>query len=111
MNSGTRLLRIAGGLLILFLLAGFAAAVVPVYYRNLEFTRALGQIAAVPAASDESLRAAVVGRAALLGLAVEPAKVELSRSGGRLRIEVRYKVPVDVALYSVTLHFHPVCEK
>ncbi|MGA2436156.1 MAG: hypothetical protein ABSG25_12810 [Bryobacteraceae bacterium] len=108
MSSVARAIRLVAGVAVLAALAAFAVSVVPAYRHNREFNGALERIAATEPRdpiSDETVRSAVQDRAARLGLRVEPSEVELHRSPGHLRIAVRYKVPVDLALYSVDLHF------
>jgi hypothetical protein len=98
-------------LLILLALAAFAVLLVPVYYRNYQFQQSLKQVAASAASgSDDALRAVVMERASRLGLPVRGDDVLLDRSGARLRIEVKYRVSVDLSVYSVSLHFHPSSE-
>jgi hypothetical protein len=104
-----RCVRVSLASVILLTLAAFAVFLTPVYYRNLRFARALGQLASRPGVkADSALRAIVVERAARLGLPVRYGDVALRGSRERLRIEVNYQVPVDLPLYSVSLHFHPV---
>lgn len=104
-----RFLRVSFGAAILLALAAFAVLLTPVYYRNLRFTRDLKDLASNPEIqADPALRAAVVERAGRLGLPVREGDVALRRSGDRVRIEVNYQVPVDLPVYSVSLHFHPV---
>jgi hypothetical protein len=51
--------------------------------------------------------ASVAEHAARLGLPVSFDQVRVSKSGPTLYIEVRYFVRVDLALYTVDLHFRP----
>lgn len=97
--------------LILLALVAFAVLLVPVYYRSYRFQQSLKEVASsLGQGSDEVLRAAVVERASRLGLPVRGDNVSLNRSGARLRIEVKYQIPVDLSVYSVSLHFHPSAE-
>ncbi|MBI3473419.1 MAG: DUF4845 domain-containing protein [Candidatus Solibacter usitatus] len=102
--------RIAAALLILALMAALAARLVPVYLDNLELQRSveeMAQSAASRTQPDELLRIAVLQRAARLGLPVKADHVHIQRPDGRLRIEVRYVVKIDLPLYTVDLHFYP----
>lgn len=103
--------RIASASLILLALAAFGILLVPVYYRNHQFQQSLNEVVRSSSQGpDEALRAAVVQRAARLGLPVRGDNVSLNRSGARLRIDVKYQIPVDLSVYSVSLHFHPSSE-
>jgi hypothetical protein len=108
--SAARVGRTAAGVAVLIGLLGFGALLAPVYYRNYQFSQSLSDLVVdsdVVKQSDEALRAAVVDRAAQFGLKVHSDQVRLGRRDRRLRIEVRYKVPVDMSLYTVDLHFRP----
>ncbi len=107
-----RWLRVSLASAILLAMAGFAVLLIPVYYRNLKFSRAMNDVAERSGIEpDSALRAAVLDRAAVLGLPVREGDIALRRSRERVRIEVTYKVPVDLSVYSVSLHFHPVAGK
>jgi hypothetical protein len=103
--------RVAAGCLVFAAMARFAALLGPVYYRNLEFRSALEVVAAHPAASDDELRGAVLEDAARFRLPVRQDQVRVDRRENRLRIDVRYDVPVNLSVYSVDLHFHPAAGK
>jgi hypothetical protein len=103
--------RIAAGCLVFAAMARFALLLGPVYYRNLEFHSALELVAARPAASDDELRVAVLQNAARFRLPVSQDQVRVDRRENRLRIDVRYAVPVNLSIYSVDLHFHPAAGK
>ncbi len=101
----------AGGAGVLIGLAVVAAMLLPPYYQNWRFHTVLDQAATsaeMVRESDEVVRAIVSQKAAALGLPVQPGQVQVERHGGALRLEVRYAVRVDLPLYTVDLHFHPV---
>ncbi len=106
-----RMLRLAAGVLVLAGLGYLGAKMAPAYLRNLEFQRALeamvgdADLANLP---SEAVAAAVVDRAARLGLPVRMGQVRLERGGSGLRVTVRYTVPVELTWYSVDLHFRAV---
>jgi len=94
----------------LALLALFAAHLLPPYWRNQQFQRALGEVASRAVASqaaDEVVRVAAVNAAARAGIAIRPDRVTVRRTHQRLEIQVLYEVPVELPLYSVDLHFRP----
>jgi hypothetical protein len=108
MMAAARLWRVTAGAAILLLLAAFGVLLIPHYLRNMEFQRsleAMAQDAENRNTPDEVVEVRVVDRAARLGLAIRPEQVRLHRSGERLRIEVRYAVPIDLPFYTVDLHF------
>ncbi|MBM3745187.1 MAG: hypothetical protein FJW34_05270 [Acidobacteria bacterium] len=100
--------RWIAGAAVLAVLIGFGVLLMPHYRRHRAFERALEGMMREPAglaAPDEVLRARVVNRAAGLGLRVEDGQVRVRRTAAGVRLEVRYTVPVDVAVYTVDLHF------
>ena len=102
--------RIAAGLAVLLLMVLFAVRLLPFYLLNLDFQRALAEIAGRPSTAttpDDVLRAEVINRAAKLGLAVRLDDIGVKRSDRRIEIEVLYAVPVELPLYTVDLHFRP----
>ncbi len=108
MIPAVRLWRVTAGAAILLLLAAFGVLLIPHYLRNMEFRRSLegmAQDAENRNTPDEVVQVRVVDRVARLGLAIRPEQVRLHRSGERLRIEVRYAVPIDLPFYTVDLHF------
>lgn len=109
MTSAGRALRVAAAVAILALSAAAAVVLAPVYYRSVEFGRALQAIARDAESSrqpDDAVRAAVLDHAARLSLPIDAAALVLDRAAGSLRIDVNYRVPVDVVVYTVDLHFH-----
>ena len=91
-------------------MVGIVARFVPVYVRNWEFQQAVAEIAQrveTPAVPDPALRLRVCEVAQDLGLPVKEANVQVRRAGDTIRLEVRYDVRVDLALYTVNLHFYP----
>ena len=55
----------------------------------------------------DTIRERVVNRAAALGLPVHSADVQVKQVHNAIRIDVLYVVHVDVATYTVDLHFRP----
>jgi hypothetical protein len=87
-----------------------AVQLLPVYFENLQFQRyveATTHRLESQTQSDDSLRAAVVEKAASMGLPVLASNVLIRRSNDNLRIDVRYVVRVNLPLYTVDLHFYP----
>jgi hypothetical protein len=87
-----------------------SARLIPPYLDNLEFQRYLEQLVAQPEARarhPEILRTEIMNHASQLGIPLTADHVDIRRSAERLRVETRYIVRVDLALYTVDLHFRP----
>jgi hypothetical protein len=105
-------LRFVTGVAILAALALFGAILLPVYWRNYQFTQSLDGIALEGRQyPDEWVRTAVSRSASALRLPVTPDHVRLRRSDGRLEVQVPYTVSVDFSIYAVDLHFRPDVRK
>lgn len=105
-----RLLRVAAGVLVLAALATVAAVLIPPYVANWKLQRYVNELIDDPATASqppESVRGKVVNRAATLGVPLSPADVQVTPSNNALRIDALYVVHVDIAGYTVDLHFRP----
>ena len=103
-------LRIAAAVLILIVLTVLGARLLPVYFDNMRlqsYVEGITQAVDNKTRSDDSIRVAVLNRAAFLGLPVKAENVHIKRSEDSTRIDVRYMVRVDFPLYTVDLHFYP----
>ena len=103
-------LRIAAAVLILIVLATLGARLLPVYFDNMRlqsYVEGITQDVENKTRTDDSLRVAVLNKAAFLGLPVKAENVHIKRSEDSTRIDVRYMVRVDFPLYTVDLHFYP----
>ncbi|MDR3701222.1 MAG: hypothetical protein P4L56_16365 [Candidatus Sulfopaludibacter sp.] len=102
--------RIAAGIAVLVAMAGLLGVFTPIYFHNLQlqnFVGGLTQAVDSQHSPDAQLRAQILQRAHTLGLPVTEDNVQISRSPGTLRIDVRYLVPVQLPGYAVNLHFYP----
>ena len=102
--------RVGAGATVLVVLAVMGARLVPIYVHNIELQQFVEDVAhrpAAPTSSDDILRTWVMDKAADLDLPVRAANIQVQRSGGGVRIIVRYVVRVDMPLYTVNLHFYP----
>ncbi len=103
-------MRMAGGILVLAALALIGVLLLPPYFENWKLQQYLNDLGADAATSQKSaevVRANVVSKAAELGLPVHTDDVRVSKTGDAFKIEVLYLVHVNLALYSVDLHFRP----
>ena len=87
------------------------AMLIPPYFENARFQRYLDSAVHLPVA-PEVLKADIVNRAAGMGLPVRDGDVRISSGQGNgLRVDIVYVNRVDLALYTVDLHFHPAAER
>ena len=110
MNSGGQLWRTIAGIAVLAFLGLIAILLVPPYIENWKLQQYLNDLAADPATAKnqpEVVRVEVVKKATELGLPVRLGDVRVTRSGDAIKVEVLYLVHVNVALYTVDLHFRP----
>ena len=106
----TSRLRLAAAALILLVLVLLGVRLLPLYLRNLElqkFVDETAQDAASRTRPDDALRGGVLQKAGSLGLPVTASNVQITRTEGSVRIDVRYVVKVELPLYTVVLHFYP----
>ncbi len=110
---GARWWRWAAGAAIAALMLGCGLLAIPHYRRNAEFERALERIVRRADSAEvaaEVLLSRVEDRTARLGLPVRAGQVHVRRTGRGVRLEVRYAVPVDLAVCTVDLHFRARAE-
>jgi Domain of unknown function (DUF4845) len=102
--------RLAAGAAVLAVLGLIGARLIPIYIHNLKLQQYVEEVTRRPVArtsSDDVLRTWVLNKAADLDLPVKAENVHIERSKENVRIDVRYKVRVDLPLYTVSLHFYP----
>src|SRR2546427_151844 len=104
-----------GNVKLIFALAFLAAVafvaikVIPVYVNNYELTDDIHQLAVqatVDHSSAEGVQTKVLNYAKDLSLPIKREDVTV-RVGGEVRIDIDYRVPVDLKLYTFELHFTP----
>jgi hypothetical protein len=89
-------------------LSGFLAVIgllTPVYVDDYRLHRYVQSLTGATDTPDETIRAEVIAHAHELDLPVDPNDVHVIHAGGKMKIEMRYTVKMDVALYPVDLHF------
>jgi hypothetical protein len=94
--------RIAAGVVVLAALGLMGAILIPVYLRNLELERFLGQ---TQPSSEEALRQTLIDKGHDLGLDIVPDHLQIRHSPGAGHTDVHYVVRVSLPLYTVDLHF------
>lgn len=101
--------RLIAGVAVLGSLAGVLIALAPVYVRNYRLSRDITEFAAQPSirtTPDDGVRTRILELAGERGLPVHAGDVKLEHAAGRLNVDVRYMVEMNLGLYQVDLHFH-----
>lgn len=100
--------RILVALVILGVFLAALAWLAPVYLRHYQLAQAVDRLMEEPGLAErppELVQVAVAARAAALGIPLKPEQVRVARSAGRLEVEIRYFVRLDLPVYTVDLHF------
>lgn len=108
--KAARLVRVTAGVLVLATLVAIGAVLVPPYAANFRFQRYLNDLIDDPATASlppEATRTKILERASSLGLPLSKEDVQISHSQNAIRIDALYVVHVDIAGYTVDLHFRP----
>ena len=103
-------LRKVAGVVVLLALLVLGAMLVPPYLQNWKLQRYVNSLVDDPSTASQpsdAIRDKVIFRSAALGLPVRPNDVQVTRPQNGVRIDVLYIVHVDLAVYSVDLHFRP----
>ena len=106
----TAILRSIAGVVVLLVLGAIAIILIPPYAANFRLQRFVNDLIDDPATASlppEVVRERIVTRAAALGLPVRGEDVQVKPVHNSIRIDVLYVVHVDVASYTVDLHFRP----
>jgi hypothetical protein len=109
-NSMARWVRVIAGLAVLGALAAIGVVLVPPYAANWKLQRYINGLIDDPALAAQpssAIQAQVAGKAASLGLPLRPEDVKVTLGENAFRIDALYLVHVDIAGYSVELHFRP----
>jgi hypothetical protein len=102
--------RLVAGAAVLVILAIVGVLLVPPYAANWRLQSYLNDLADDPAVAQkplETLRVDVLNRSARLGLPVQTQDVHVGRTESGVEINVLYIVHVDLAGYTIDLHFRP----
>ena len=102
--------RLAAGVAVLLALAAIGLALVPPYTSNWKLQRYVNELIADPATAKEpreAIRTKVVDKAASLGIPLRNDDIQITTSDDAVHIDVLYVVHVDMAGYTVDLHFRP----
>jgi len=100
--------RLIAGIGVLAAFATVIGFLTPVYVDDLRLHSYVVSLEKAPdpgPASDETVRAEVLTRARELDLPVKPNDIQFAHANGKLKIEMKYVVDVNLVLYPVDLHF------
>ena len=102
--------RAITGFGVLAAMAAVLLGLAPTYlenYRLQQYLNGMAHEAGLGTASDDAVRGEIVARARELSLPVATGDIRIARTGGAVKVEMRYVVAMNLALYRVDLHFHP----
>lgn len=102
--------RLIAGTAVLVILVILAIALAPPYIANWRLQNYINDLADNPATAKQMpdvVRTQVLNAAAGLGLPVHGDDVHVVTSDGAVKIDVLYIVHVDLAGYTIDLHFRP----
>jgi hypothetical protein len=109
-SPGNKRARLIGGVAVLLILLVFGVLLIPPYAANWRLQSYINDLADDPATaktSAQAIRTQVLNQAAGLGLPVHGEDVQVSIAQGVVDIGVLYIVHVDIAGYTIDLHFRP----
>jgi hypothetical protein len=109
-SSANKAARLIAGATVLLILLIVGVLLIPPYAANWRLQSYINDLADDPATakhSADAVRTQVLNQAAGLGLPVHGDDVHVSVAQGAVNIGVLYIVHVDVAGYTIDLHFRP----
>lgn len=112
-DSGVGRLKTIFVLLVLGAIAYVAIKTIPVYVNSYEvqdYIRQLAIKASVERVKPEAIQDQVTAHAVEKDLPVTRDNVKVTISGSKVRIDMDYTVPVDLRVYTLSLHFTPSSE-
>lgn len=97
-------------LLIVFALVYGAIKIVPIYVTNYQLQDSMQEeatFASVNRKSADAIKSDLEKKLSDLGIAVDPATIQVTSYSGNVKISLEYTIPVDLTVYQLELHFHP----
>ncbi|HUY12548.1 MAG TPA: hypothetical protein VMX16_02810 [Terriglobia bacterium] len=113
LDSGRSGLKGIVTLVILVASAYFAVKTIPVYVQNYEladYIQNLAVQATVSRTAAEDMQRTIVDKAHRLHLPVNFDNVRVSSNTDGVKIALDYTVPIDLKVYTLSLHFKPSAE-
>jgi len=102
--------RLIAGAAVLLILAVVSTLLIPPYTANWRLQSYVNDLVDDPGTAKlppDVVRARVLSQAATLGLPIRDEDVRVGVTQGSLKIDVLYIVHVDIAGYTIDLHFRP----
>ncbi len=102
--------RLIAGAAVLLILAAVGVLLIPPYAANWRLQSYVNDLVDDPGVGrlpPEAVRTRVLNEAASLGLPVHSDDVHVEVTDGNVKIDLLYIVHVDVAGYTIDLHFRP----
>ena len=89
-----------------------AVKMVPVYFANYQFQDAIESesrfaLTGYPKKSIDDIREDVWNKAQELSIPAHKEDIQVNVNNGAVEISLDYSVPIDLAIYQLTLQFHP----
>jgi hypothetical protein len=89
-----------------------AVKLIPVYFANYQFQDAIESesrfaLTGYPKKSIEDIRDDVWQKAQELSIPLQKDDIQVAVTSGSVSISMDYSVPIDLAVYQLTLQFHP----
>lgn len=109
-SPASKIARLIAGAAVLLILIILGALLVPPYAANWRLQSYVSDLVDDPGTAKlppEAVRTRVLNQAAGLGLPVHGDDVHVGVAQGAVQIDVLYIVHVDIAGYTVDLHFRP----
>jgi hypothetical protein len=109
-NKINKIVRLIAGAAVLLILVVVGVLLIPPYASNWRLQSYVNDLVDDPTTAAkpvDAVRAEVLNQAASLGLPVHSDDVHVGVAQGAVKIDVLYIVHVDVAGYTIDLHFRP----
>jgi hypothetical protein len=104
--------NLLGTLLVLGVMAFAAVKIVPVYFANYQLQDSIESesrfaLTGYPMKSADDVRNDIWNKAKELGIPATKDQIQVAMENGSVAIGLNYSVPIDLAVYQLTLQFHP----
>ena len=112
-DAGKGLAKTFFSLLVLFFIGFAAIKVIPVYVNNYQLQNYLQEQTPfwlTHRASGDAVVSRVLAKAQALNLPISKEQVQVEANQNQVIINIDYTVPIDLKVYTLTLHFTPHSE-
>lgn len=97
-------------LLVLFFIGYASVKMIPVYLSNYELQNYLDEQTpfwVTQHATEDAVKARVLAKAQELNLPISKEQMQVQASQAQVTVSIDYTVPIDLKVYTATLHFTP----